>query len=311
VLQHYIPRFILEGFVDAKDAGHRGVWVYHSKHQAWQKRPTRRTGSGKDIYTLFESTGERDDALEDLLSNVERPAAKLLRHDITTRKRIASAPHAQDLLINFCSLLIARNPATIGRTKGVLERKAKEWLDEITASSEAFQAFRDEYKVTTGRDFPDVVDFQRLRTGMRISATKRAGLAFSIATARAFAEKLSAMKVTFLTTTTSATFITGDVPYVIVGKGDDASVLDQVILPVSAEMTIVFDAAAEPRYLHADAVPATVRSVNRAMLLAAQEIVISKSRDVFSDDILKIWSTSNAAQREDLIRRLIKSEAGA
>src|SRR5229473_6608332 len=109
VNQHYIPKFILEGFVDLSDLGNRGVWTYKVSERKWSKRPTRRTASLDDFYSLVDLGGDRDDAVENYLRAIETPMAVLLSAEIAVRRSI-SPPRPHDLFVTFCSQLICRNP---------------------------------------------------------------------------------------------------------------------------------------------------------------------------------------------------------
>lgn len=311
MLQHYIPKFVLEGFVDESAPGNRGVWVYHAKYKSWQKRSTKRTASLDDFYSFIEDDGERDDAVEEMLQGIETPSALLLRKDIAQRRPIAGPPHRDDLFITFCSLLIARNPSTIDRTKTILARSAKEWLDQITESAESFQAFREEYHKNLGVEFPNVIDFRRLRTDFNITATKSGGLGVSLATSRAFADKLAGMDVDFLFAPSGGpTFVTADIPYLIIATPQDPTVLDQVIIPLSAEVTVVFNASSSPLYGYVDATPAVARSINRAVLIAAHEMIISRTPDVFSKTLLDAWAATDSNGREEIVKELARTESG-
>lgn len=305
MLQHYIPKFILEGFVDEEAAGNRGVWTYHARYKTWQKRSTKKTASLDDFYSFIESNGSREDAVEDMLHEFETPMALLLKKDIGERQLIGSHPHRDDLFITFCSLLFARNPNTVDRAKSVLAADAKQWLIEITESDEAFQKFRHEYHQTLGLEFPNVVNFKSLRDGFGISATRAGGLGVAMMSSRVFADHLSGMSVDFLFAPVGELpFITADVPYLIIGMPADPTVFDQVIVPLSAQIAAVFNASDNPEYDYVDATAADVRTVNRAMLMAAREMIISKTPDVFSKEVLDEWATATPEDRIEVVKRL-------
>jgi hypothetical protein len=305
MLQHYIPKFILEGFVDEKAPGNRGVWTYHARYKSWQKRSTKKTASVDDLYSFIEPEGTREDGVEEMLHKFETPMALLLKKDIGARRRIGSQPHRDDLFITFCSLLLARNPATVDYAKATLVREAKEWLTEITESSEAFQNFRNEYSKGLGVEFPNVVDFRRLRDGFRISATQAAGLGLALMSSRVFADRLTTMDVDFLFAPAGGLqFITADVPYLIIGMPEDRTVFDQVVVPLSAQITALFNASENPEYQYVDATDAQVRSINRAMLMAAREMIISKTPDVFPREVMDEWATATPEGRVELVKEL-------
>ena len=308
--QHYVSKFIVEGFVDEAGDGNRGVWVFNSKVRRWAKRPTRRTASSDDFYTLFDQVGQRDDALEALFESVETPMAMLLRKDLMAQRPIAGRPASEDLFIHFCSLLIARNPAMIDRMKSHLAREGQSLFREITASDEAFQAARSEYQQATGKQLLNIQNIARLRDKFAISATKAGGL-LAIGGAELIAEKLSAMTVDFLIPTGGGTFITGDIPYVLIGHEDHPGELDQVIIPLAANFAAVFNSSEQPLYEYVDVPPNVVSSVNRAILTNGSEVLISKSPDVFPVSVLERWASSDEAGRVSLVIEMMSNERGA
>jgi hypothetical protein len=308
--QHYVPKFIIEGFVDQASQGNRGAWVYHADHRQWQKRPTKRTASLDDFYSLIEPSGEREDAIEDLLREYETPVARLLERDIAIRRPIASLPDRDDVFITFCAFLIARNPVTVDAARGVLAREARALINEITASGEAFQKFRSDVEIGTRQVFPNIVDFQRLRTDFAVDATKAGSLALAIATSAFWRDRLPKMDVAFLFAPAgSPGFITSDVPYVWITKENSEHELDQVIIPLSAQIAAIFDSSEQPSYGYDDASERLVQSVNRAILTVADRIIISSSQAVFEKALLDRWAAADHERRLDLVRFLVEQQA--
>jgi hypothetical protein len=310
VKQHFIPKFVVEGFVDDEAGGNRGVWVYHDQHRRWAKRPTKRIASLDDFYSLVEPTGEREDTLEMLFHSIETPAAMLLRKDLATHRPIVGSPQWNDLFVTFCAILIARNPATIELARDVLVQQAHEIVTEITESAAAFRQFREQFQAETGEEFPNIIEFERLRTDFKISATKAGGLGASIRTVTTFAVKLAAMDIDFVTAPQGLSFITADIPFIIIGRDDVPAEFDQVIVPLSASMTAIFNASDEPQYSYVDASEADVRAVNRAMLFSARNLIISRSRDVFDGALLDSWATADSTRRREISYELMQQETG-
>lgn len=309
--QHYIPKFIVEGFVTDDSSGNRGVWLYSATRKKWDRRPTTRVASAQDFYSFIEASGERDDQLEQFLESIETPVAKLLKRDILARNPL-QPPHPDDIFVTFCALLIMRNPATISRTKAVLVNNAKDHIDEITSSHESFQAFRRDFAAKTGRDFPNIIEFQRLRTDFEIGATKSAGLGFSLAASVAIREDLGRMAVDFMFAPAAGPrFITGDVPFVIINSETDKTKFDQVVIPLSAEVTAIFNASDQPEYGYLTASSSNVCAVNRAMLGVAQNFIISSTRDPFPSEILDRWAEADRDGRIEIVRELMLQEMGA
>ena len=309
--QHYIPKFIIEGFVADDPTGNRGVWVFGASHKRWEKRPTKRTASLDDIYSFVESSGERDDQLEKFLESLETPMAMFLTKDIAA-KRPLQPPHPDDLFVTFCALLIARNPATIDRTKDILVRMAKEIVEEMTASAEAFQAFRRDFAVGTGQEFPNLIEFQRLRTDFKVSATKAGGLGFSLGMSIAIRDKLGAMAVDFMFAPSGGPkFITADIPFMVIYSQVKPEQFDQVVIPLSADFAAIFNASVHAEYAYVTATPANVRAVNRAMFGVSEQYIISSTPEALPADILGHWATADHDTRVELVRELMRRESGA
>jgi hypothetical protein len=77
-----------------------------------------------------------------------------------------------------------------------------------------------------------------------------------------------------------------------------------VIVPLSAQVAAVFDASESAEYAYVDASDADVQNVNRAMLIAAHEMIISKTPDVFPKELLDQWATATPDDRVELLTRL-------
>ena len=65
---------------------------HRAQYRQWKKRPTKRTASLDDFYSLIEPGGERKDAIEDLLHEYETPVALLLERDLEARRIPDSCP---------------------------------------------------------------------------------------------------------------------------------------------------------------------------------------------------------------------------
>jgi Protein of unknown function (DUF4238) len=302
---------MLEGFVADEPTGNRGVWVYSAQRKKWDKRPTRRTASVDNFYSFVEPTGERDDQLEDFLESLETPVAMLLARDIAVQRPLQK-PHPEDLFVTFCAFLIVRNPATIDRTKENLVGMAKDILEEMTASSEAFQAFRKEFALGTGQEFPNLIEFERLRTDFGVTATRSGGLGFSVGMSIALREKLAEMAVDFMFAPPGGPkFVTGDVPFMIIYSESEPERFDQVVIPLSANITAIFNASNLVEYGYVDASSANVRAVNRAMLGVSQRFIISSTTEPFSSEILGRWAVADHDGRVEIVKQLWLRESGA
>src|SRR5438270_12361560 len=102
--QHFVPKFLIEGFVNDEEPGNRCAWVYRASERVWSKRPTRKTASLEDFYTFVESNGVKDETLEEFMGGIERQFAPILHGAIANRRRIAP-PQPFDIVVTFCALL--------------------------------------------------------------------------------------------------------------------------------------------------------------------------------------------------------------
>ncbi len=75
VKQHFVPKFLIEGFVNEQEPGNRGVWVYRASDRRWSKRSTKKVAALEDFYTFVEANGVRDDTTEDFMAKIERQFA--------------------------------------------------------------------------------------------------------------------------------------------------------------------------------------------------------------------------------------------
>ena len=288
-----------------------GVWVFAASRKRWDKRPTKRTASLDDIYSFVESSGERDDQLEKFFESLETSIAMLLAKDIAA-KRPLQPPHPDDLFVTFCAMLIARNPTTIDLTKDFLVRMAQEIVEEMTASPEAFQTFRRDFVVGTGQEFPDLIEFQRLRTDFKVSATKAGGLGFSLGMAISLRDKLGAMTVDFMFAPSGGPkFITADLPFMVIYSDVEPEQFDQVVIPLSADIAAIFNVSSNAEYAYVTATPANVRAINRAMFGVSEQYIISSSPEALPADILGRWAAADRAARVELVRELMLRESGA
>jgi hypothetical protein len=299
--QHFIPKFLIEGFVNDDEPSNRGVWVYRASHREWSKRPTRQTAALDDFYTFVEDNGERDDTLEESMGRIEKLFAPILRYAISTRRRIAP-PQPFDVVVTFCSLLICRNPATAARTGETLVRMAKQVMSEAIATEESFQQFRKEILEQAGVDFPNIVaqDRSRLLTDFRVTPTKVGSLGVSMLALQILPEELATMAISFYHTPAARPFITSDVPYAIKSAPSDSAdsfEIEQLVVPLSSSVSAVFDVEEPPLYRHRDASEANVKQINAAILCSAREFLVSRDPNVIPIDLLRRWSEASPNDR--------------
>jgi hypothetical protein len=308
--QHYVPKFLIEGFVNEDELGNRGVWVYRASDCDWSKRPTRQTAALDDFYTFVENDEPRDDTLEESMGRIEKLFAPILRDAISTRREIAP-PQPFDAIVTFCSLLICRNPTTAARTGDILVRKAKQIMSEVIATEESFQQFRKEFIEKAGVDFPNIVaeDRPRLLTDFRVSPTRLGSLGISMLTLQFLPEQLATMAISFYHTSLALPFITADVPYAIkpATSDSDSFEIEQLIVPLSPSVTAVFDAEEPPLYRHRDASEANVRQVNAAILCSAREFLLSRDPNVIPIDVLRRWSEASPDERVLIAGGLVRT----
>jgi hypothetical protein len=305
--QHFVPKFLIEGFVNDSEPGNRGVWVYRASERRWSKRPTKKTAALEDFYTFADDTSPRDDTLEEFMGRIEKQFAQILQNVIKTRRPL-TPPQPFDIIVTFCALLICRNPDTVTRTGETLVREAKQVIAEAIATEESFQAFRAELHERAGIDFPNIVPEHRARllTDFSVDATKAGSVGFAGLMLQVLPESLGHMAVTFYHTSSSRPFITSDLPYAVIWSQENVGQIEQLVVPLSSCVTAVFDAGQMPTYRHLDASPAIVRQVNGAILSVAGDFLISRDPEVIPVQILERWS--RASQHD---RAIIAQELGA
>jgi len=301
--QHYVPKLILDGFVNPEEPGNRGVWVYRRSTRRWRKRPTRRVVSVEDLYNFTSPDEPRDDTIEQSMSNIESTFAAVLREAIIP-KRAMAPPRPFDVVVTFCSLLMCRNPSTGDKMGEIMVRDAKAHFASVIASEQAFQAFRTEMRDRAGIDFPNIVpaDRHRLLTDFAINPTKFGSLGVALLGMQIFPEQLAQMAVSFYHTSSSDPFITADRPYAIVNVAETTEI-EQLLVPLSATVAAVFDAGEAPVYRHRDATHANVLQANAALLSAAEDILISYAPDVIAPELLNSWTLAVSSEELALIAR--------
>jgi hypothetical protein len=304
VNQHFVPRVLIEGFVNDEELGNRAVWVYQASHRQWSRRPTKKTAALEDFYTFVAANGVRDDSLENFMGKIEKEFAPILRNAIAARRQLAP-PQPFDLLVTFCALLICRSPNTTTKTGEALMRSAKELIADAIATEESFQATRSELRERAGIEFPNVVaaDRPRLLTECSFTATKAASLGFAMLMLRRLPEDLAHKAISFYHTSSSCPFITSDVPYAMLWPASSPT-MEQLIVPLSATIAAVFDSGEAPIYRHRDASELNVRRVNANILGGAREFLISRDPSIFSDRSLEEWSDASQAERAQVAHEL-------
>jgi hypothetical protein len=304
VNQHFVPKFLIEGFVNDDEPGNRGVWVYRASDRQWSKRPTKKTAALEDFYTFVEANGVRDDTQESFMGKIEKEFAPILRDAIAVCRQLAP-PQPFDLLVTFCALLICRNPNTAAKTADALVRRAKELITETIATEESFQATRTELRERAGINFPNIVaaDRPRLLTEFSFTATKASSLGFAMLMLQRLPEDLAHMAISFYHTSSSRPFVTSDVPYAMLWPPSSPT-LEQLIVPLSATIAAVFDSDETPVYRHREASDLIVRRVNANILGGAREFLISRDPNIFPDAALEKWSSASPAERANIAHEL-------
>jgi hypothetical protein len=292
VNQHFIPRFIIEGFVDHVATGNRGVWVYRATTQSWAKRPTRRIASLEDFYSFVEANGDRDDTLEHYMQEIETQIAPFFRNGIEKRRRL-NVPREDDAFVTFCALLICRNPTTVERTKRALEALAYTTLHEAFSTPQSFQDLRRRFREKTGKEFPNFVNPLEVLSKFRPSATHAAGLGFSILNLAFLCHVLGNSQATFLCAPANSPFITSDVPYYM--GFSRAGEIAEILVPLSARTSVVFHPNQEPRYQYLNLTATEVEIEREQMLRVARGFIISPSTEVFTSLQLAQWSRKRHA----------------
>ena len=252
----------------------------------------------------MEANGVRDDTLEGFMGKTEKEFAPILRHAIAMRRQL-TPPQPFDLLVTFCALLIVRNPNTAAKTGKVLVRHAKQMIADTIATEESFQAARVELHEGTRIDFPNIIagDRSRLLTELSLTATKAASLGLAMLMLQRLPEDLAHMAISFYHAPPSYPFITSDVPYAMLWP-PSAPAIDQLIVPLSASIAVVFDSGETSVYRHREASELNVRRVNANILAGAREFLVSRNPGILPYSLLERWSNASPAERAQIAHEL-------
>lgn len=97
----------------------------------------------------------------------------------------------------------------------------------------------------------------------------------------------------------------------VIYSESEPEMFDQVVIPLSAQITAIFNASEAPEYSYVNASPANVRAVNRAMLGVSQQFIIGSTPNSFSAEVLRRWAAADRDGRVEIIQELCQSETGA
>lgn len=113
-MRRFLPRFYVEGFVDADErAGELPVvWVHRPAIGAFQRAPVDPGGSGRHFNEVDEPALRQNEELEPLLAAIEGDAAHLVREKLVARAPLA--PAERDVLASFFALLGIRLSPRLG-----------------------------------------------------------------------------------------------------------------------------------------------------------------------------------------------------
>lgn len=296
--QHFIPRFVLEGFVD-RSRGNRGVWVWAAASRRWKKRPTKKLASENNLYSLLDDDREaRDDSIEELLEFIETSTARVIKKAISRRRPMSETERA--LFTSFCTLMMCRNPTVLERSAHRIVQEGEAVIREVSETREDFQRAREEYLLATGNELPDLVDPNAAFKNLIVQATKAGTLHLSFALYDLIFDALAAMAIDFVFTTAQSPFVTSDIPYSL-DATDTEGLFGQFRLPLSSEITAIFLESAVPSVCYVDISPLQVAKVNVAAISVARKYVISSRTDAVPESLLEAWGNAPEAERNEAV----------
>jgi hypothetical protein len=151
-LHHYVPRCYLKGFTREKTKGAKLFVVDFVGGKSYWTSP-RNVGAQTD-FNRVEIPGQPPDALERALSKFDSELGIALA--TIGRERTLEDADAKLVLLNFASVVAARNPESRARMEEALTRVYEGIADLVTATPNRFQA--EMQKVRTARPDDPVPD---------------------------------------------------------------------------------------------------------------------------------------------------------
>ena len=129
--QHFIPQSYLSSWLDPNTPENYEpyVWIVNKRNQTVSKRAPKNIFYERDLYTIKDSSGNRDLVLEHGLSQLEGMFVSLARNKIFNHSRLDNEDHF--ILAAFISAMNARTPARAEESLPFW----RETLDKINAMS--------------------------------------------------------------------------------------------------------------------------------------------------------------------------------
>ncbi len=228
---HFVPRFSLAHFADNDG----NVWTYDAEADAPRPSTPLETGHERDFHTVTRENGERDTAIEKMLSDLEGAAAPIYA-DMT--KGVLPKGEARDLMVEFFAIAHVRSKRmrrSYGESYGQMMQI---FLQHTAERPDAFETAFRHMEEDEGVTFTDA-ERERFRkemadmSGYRLSIDREWTLQ-AFAMAGAIAPLIDAMHWS-LVETRDEIFVLSDSPLVKAGRGFGTEET-QATLPLSPNM---------------------------------------------------------------------------
>ena len=279
------------------------MWIFSRDIGQWKRRAPHNFAWETDLYTVEDSSGNRDDSIEKLLSVHEGRFAAAMCVDLRTAP--LSKQQRADVAY-FIALLMVRVPIFFKRFVPALFESD----EALRLLWERVPRFRESLsKMFKAADSKDVTDTFR---NLPANEKKALVLALLLSSADSVAEKMYGMRWSYLFTTPDKPFITSETPVVLMRRDrlklpingaqlDDPNV--EVTFPLSSTITLglLHGAAGQA----AGAVDeAGAADLNRRVLERSEEYILCSSPSFPGDVDLSAWVSRPIPALLDRLTRL-------
>jgi len=288
---HYIPKFYLEGFIEAHHRPY--LWVYEKGNARIIKATPADIAVEKHYFSFFTLSGEKDsDTLENAMAEIERDSAPVFKK-IVQEQSLSKKDRAY--FATFLTFMMVRVP----NFRKNIENAAGELMKRVAivcaSNREGFEAMMKRFEKDTGKKIDMPVEQVRksiLNGKYDIKADPQFSLAIALSNVRELTNIFFRMKWAFIKATEEYEFLTGDNPLFYCDPTRDRNSLYgvgllnknvEVTFPISKDLALFASWKGKEVYIQAK--NKMVKDINRRTVLAALRFVFSSER---SDGINKL-----------------------
>lgn len=299
--QHYIPQFLLRGFLDPSRPTDPVIWAYNGSNHQWKRMRPRRAAALPGFYTITNRQGEEANEIETYLSQLENKAAKILRDAIIPRRILNDEQRCN--LAEFIAAMFARVPFIQESISGIFQNVGENiaWLtyQRFTDDPEGFEEHKRNLESKSGLSFDGLLPEHLNPSNYRIIPNRAYILGVAFDQIERIMGYLLKMSWTFLHTTQQFPFIISDNPVAVINPTvpiEGKSVLSGyghgfvsegtvVTLPLS--QNVCFMATwLSPTKIHMKIDADGVNGINIVRMIRGVKYLFSPSRSFPGSDIL-------------------------